>query len=165
MDIKDIQELLKFINRSTLTDVEIEQKDFRLRVQRKPDGIVYAQAPVTQQYVQQMPQMQPISQPVSAPSLGTESAAPDSKPVESGKNLKEFRAPFIGTFYRANGPDKEPFAKVGDTVTVGKVLGIIEAMKLFNEIESDVNGTIVKVLVDNAQPVEYDQPLFLIEVH
>ncbi len=164
MDIKDIQELLKFINRSTLTDVEIEQKDFRLRIQRKPEGIVYAQMPQTQQFVQQpMPQLVQQSAPTTS-----ESTAPaaESKPAaDSGKNLREFRAPFIGTFYRSNGPDKEPFVKVGDTITAGKVLGIIEAMKLFNEIESDINGTIVKILVENAQPVEYDQPLFLIEIH
>ncbi|MEY3444946.1 MAG: acetyl-CoA carboxylase biotin carboxyl carrier protein [Bacteroidota bacterium] len=164
MDIKDIQELLKFINRSTLTDVEIEQKDFRLRIQRKPEGIVYAQMPQTQQFVQQpMPQL--VQQSAPAPSEASP-VAPESKPaVESGKKLVEFRAPFIGTFYRSNGPDKEPFVKVGDSITSGKVLGIIEAMKLFNEIESDINGTIVKILVENAQPVEYDQPLFLIEIH
>ncbi|MBK9450742.1 MAG: acetyl-CoA carboxylase biotin carboxyl carrier protein [Bacteroidetes bacterium] len=164
MDIKDIQELLKFINRSTLTDVEIEQKDFRLRIQRKPEGIVYAQMPQTQQFVQQqMPQLVQQSAPAT-----TDAPAPvaESKPAtDSGKNLREFRAPFIGTFYRSNGPDKEPFVKVGDSITSGKVLGIIEAMKLFNEIESDINGTIVKILVENAQPVEYDQPLFLIEIH
>ena len=164
MDIKDIQELLKFINRSTLTDVEIEQKDFRLRIQRKPEGIVYAQMPQTQQFVQQqMPQLVQQSAPAT-----TDAPAPvaESKPAtDSGKNLREFRAPFIGTFYRSNGPDKEPFVKVGDSITSVKVLGIIEAMKRFNEIESDINGTIVKILVENAQPVEYDQPLFLIEIH
>ena len=164
MDIKDIQELLKFINRSTLTDVEIEQKDFRLRIQRKPEGIVYAQMPQTQQFVQQqMPQLVQQSAPAASE---VSAAAAESKPAaESGKKLHEFRAPFIGTFYRSNGPDKEPFVKVGDSITSGKVLGIIEAMKLFNEIESDINGTIVKILVENAQPVEYDQPLFLIEIH
>ena len=164
MDIKDIQELLKFINRSTLTDVEIEQKDFRLRIQRKPEGMNFVQMPQQQQYVQQMPQYVQ-QQPLSAPSTTTASDAPaaESKPAEGGKNLKEFRAPFIGTFYRSNGPDKEPFAKVGDKITKGKILGIIEAMKLFNEIESEISGTIVKVMVENAQPVEYDQVLFLVE--
>ena len=78
--------------------------------------------------------------------------------------MKEFRAPFIGTFYRSSSPDKEPFVKVGDSITKGKVLGVIEAMKLFNEIESDFDGKVVKILVENAQPVEYDQPLFLIEL-
>lgn len=163
MDIKDIQELLKFINRSTLTDVEIEQKDFRLRIQRKPEGIVYAQAPVMQQMVQ--PQMQHIIQESAPATPGTPALpAAEAAPVEVNKNLKEFRAPFIGTFYRSSGPDKEPFVKVGDSITKGKVLGVIEAMKLFNEIESDFDGKVVKILVENAQPVEYDQPLFLIEL-
>jgi acetyl-CoA carboxylase biotin carboxyl carrier protein len=166
MDIKDIQELLKFINRSTLTDVEIEQKDFRLRIQRRPEGVVYAQMPVQQQqYVQQMPQMVQHAPQNPAPAHH-DAPAPESRPAaDTGKKLHEFRAPFIGTFYRSNGPDKDPFVKPGDSITAGKVLGIIEAMKLFNEIESDVSGTIVKILVENAQPVEYDQPLFLIELH
>jgi acetyl-CoA carboxylase biotin carboxyl carrier protein len=159
MDIKDIQELLKFMNRSTLTDVEIEQKDFRLRIQRKAEGIVYTQAPVIQQpVVQQAPPAQaPVSQPATP--------VAESKPADGGKNLKEFKAPFIGTFYRSSSPDKDAFVKVGDSIRSGQVLGIIEAMKLFNEIESDVEGKIVKILVENAQPVEYDQPLFLIEVN
>ena len=161
MDIKDIQELLKFINRSTLTDVEIEQKDFRLRIQRKPEGIVYAQAPIMQQMMQQ-PQVQHVMHE-SAPATPSLPAA-EAAPADSGKNLKEFRAPFIGTFYRSSSPDKEPFVKVGDSITKGKVLGVIEAMKLFNEIESDFDGKVVKILVENAQPVEYDQPLFLIEL-
>jgi acetyl-CoA carboxylase biotin carboxyl carrier protein len=167
MDIKDIQEILKFINRSTLTDVEIEQKDFRLRVQRKPEGVVYTQVPVTTTpLVQQVQQLAPTSQTAAPAVTAQETAAPakETKAGDSGKKLHEFKAPFIGTFYRASSPDKEAFAKVGDHVTNGKILGIIEAMKLFNEIESDVNGTIVKILVDNAQPVEYEQPLFLIEL-
>jgi acetyl-CoA carboxylase biotin carboxyl carrier protein len=162
MDIKDIQEILKFINRSTLTDVEIEQKDFRLRVQRKPEGVMYTQVPIQQPQMQQVP-FTTSSAPAAQETTGS---SKEGKPAaESGKKLHEFRAPFIGTFYRASSPDKEPFAKVGDSVTRGKILGIIEAMKLFNEIESDVEGTIVKILVENAQPVEYDQPLFLIELH
>jgi acetyl-CoA carboxylase biotin carboxyl carrier protein len=165
MDIKDIQELLKFINRSTLTDVEIEQKDFRLRIQRKQEGLVYTAMPVQQPIVQAAPGMPQL--PSVSASPASESAAPvaEAKPADNGKKVVEFRAPFIGTFYRSNGPDKPPFVKVGDSVNKGKVMGIIEAMKLFNEIESDVDGTIVKILVDNAQPVEYDQPMFLIEIN
>jgi acetyl-CoA carboxylase biotin carboxyl carrier protein len=163
MDIKDIQELLKFINRSTLTDVEIEQKDFRLRIQRKQD-VIYAQAPVMQQV---QPVYQPAQQaeaPAALPAAQPTTPAAEAKPADSGKNLYEFRAPLIGTFYRSSGPDKPAFVNVGDTVSKGQALGIIEAMKLFNEIESDVAGKIVKILVDNAKPVEYDQPLFLIEL-
>jgi acetyl-CoA carboxylase biotin carboxyl carrier protein len=169
MDIKDIQELLKFINRSTLTDVEIEQNDFRLRVQRRPEGVSYLQMP-QQTYVSQQQQPYAAALPLQPSAVITpaESSATESKPAEtatgSEKNLKEFLAPFIGTFYRSNSPDKEPFVKVGDKITKGKTLGIIEAMKLFNEIESDVEGTIVKILVENARPVEFNQPLFLIEV-
>ena len=164
MDIKDIQELLKFINRSTLTDVEIEKKDFRLRVQRKEADIVYAQAPMQPAMMQQMPQqvVQQAAPQAAATAAPTASPAAE-KPADEGKKLIEFRAPFIGTFYRSSSPDKEPFVSVGDSVSPGKVLGIIEAMKLFNEIESDISGKIVKILVENAQPVEYDQPLFLVE--
>jgi acetyl-CoA carboxylase biotin carboxyl carrier protein len=162
MDIKDIQELLKFINRSTLTDVEIEQKDFRLRIQRKQE-MVYAQAPMMQQM---MPQYQQVHHHDAPPAVSHAPAAPEAeaKPVDAGKNLFEFRAPLIGTFYRASSPDKPALVNVGDTIVKGQALGIIEAMKLFNEIESDVAGKIVKILVDNAKPVEYDQPLFLIEL-
>lgn len=164
MDIKDIQELLKFINRSTLTDVEIEQKDFRLRIQRKQD-VVYAQAPIMQQVQPVQPVQQQFHAVAPAPAaIAGDAPAAESKPADSNKSLFEFRAPFIGTFYRSSGPDKEPFVKVGDEIKAGKIMGVIEAMKLFNEIESDVNGKIVKILVENAQPVEYDQPLFLIEL-
>ena len=120
MDIKDIQELLKFINRSTLTDVEIEQKDFRLRVQRKPEGVVYAQVPVAQPVAQPVVHAAPVVQaaPVETPKAEAPASAPKAEAGSaSGKKLHEFKAPFIGTFYRATGPDKEPFAKVGDHIT------------------------------------------------
>jgi acetyl-CoA carboxylase biotin carboxyl carrier protein len=114
--------------------------------------------------VQQVQQLAPATQ-TAAPTVTQQETAPAKETkAGSGKKLHEFKAPFIGTFYRASSPDKEAFAKVGDHVTNGKILGIIEAMKLFNEIESDVNGTIVKILVENAQPVEYEQALFLIEL-
>ncbi|MFM2376639.1 MAG: acetyl-CoA carboxylase biotin carboxyl carrier protein [Bacteroidota bacterium] len=169
MDIKDIQELLKFINRSTLTDVEIEQNDFRLRVQRRPEGVGYLQMQ-QQPFVPQQQQPYAAALPLQPPGAITQTETPvaEPKPVETAsgneKNLKEFLAPFIGTFYRSNSPEKEPFVKVGDKISKGKILGIIEAMKLFNEIESDIEGTIVKILVENARPVEFNQPLFLIEV-
>lgn len=165
MDLKAIQEILKFINKSELTDVEIEQKDFRLRVQRRsPENVIYAAPQVSAAPVQQVqapvaPQTPATPQPqTEAPAAEKSAEAPaaDSK-------LIEFKSPMIGTFYRSSSPDSDPFVKVGDTVTEGQTLCIIEAMKLFNEIESDVEGKIVKILVENAQPVEYDQPLFLIE--
>lgn len=168
MDLKAIQEILKFINKSNLTDVEIEQADFKLRVQRRlPENVIYnTVAPAAQ------PMVQPVAQPATAAAPApqeqaapkTEAPAAEPKAEASSDKLIEFKAPFIGTFYRSPGPDKDAYCKVGDTVSKGQVLGIIEAMKLFNEIESDVEGKIIKILVENAQPVEYEQPLFLIEL-
>lgn len=167
MEIKEIQELLKYINRTDLTDVEIEMTDFKMRVQRRlPENIIYNTMPAQQVVPSAQAPVVPV-QPQAAPQEEAPKAAPKSKEKpaqEENKNLFEFKAPFIGTFYRASSPDKPPFVKAGDTISKGDVLGIIEAMKLFNEIESDVSGTVVKVLVENAQPVEYEQPMFLIEL-
>lgn len=164
MDFKEIQELLKFVSKSDLTDVLIEQEGFKLRIQRRqPDQVFYGGgapvAPVA--YAAPTAPAAPAAAPVSSPAPAAEAPkaeAPSSK-------LVEFKAPFIGTFYRAAGPDKPAFVKVGDEVKKGQKLGVIEAMKLFNEIEADFDGKIVKILVENAQPVEYEQPLFLIEPH
>lgn len=165
MDFKSIQEILRFVSKSELTEVEIEQKDFKLKVKRQLPDVHMVQAPyaapaLMQAPMQAMPMPAPVSAPVSAPAAGESTSAS----AESGKNLFEYRSPIIGTFYRASGPDKDVFVKVGDMVRKGQVLCIIEAMKLFNEIESEVEGKIVKILVENSQPVEYDQPLFLIEL-
>lgn len=164
MDFKSIQEILRFVSKSELTEVEIEQKDFKLKVKRQPE-IQVVQPTYSAPQVMQAPAMVMPSpagnQAAGAPSPAASSADSAS---EGGKNLFEYRSPIIGTFYRSSGPDKDVFVKVGDTVRKGQVLCIIEAMKLFNEIESDVEGKIVKILVENAQPVEYDQPLFLIEL-
>ena len=165
MDFKSIQEILRFVSKSELTEVEIEQKDFKLKVKRQLPDVHMVQAPyaapaLMQAPMQAMPMPAPVSAPVSAPAAGDSTSAS----AESVKNLFEYRSPIIGTFYRASGPDKDVFVKVGDTVRKGQVLCIIEAMKLFNEIESEVEGKIVKILVENSQPVEYDQPLFLIEL-
>jgi acetyl-CoA carboxylase biotin carboxyl carrier protein len=160
MDFKEIQELLKFVNKSDLTDVLIEQEGFKLRIQRRqPDQVFYGGAA-----------------PIAAPAYAAPAApAPAAAPVAAAEGPKaeapassttvEFKAPFIGTFYRAGGPDKPPFVKVGDDVKKGQKLGVIEAMKLFNDIEADFDGKIIKILVENAKPVEYEQPLFLIEPH
>jgi len=164
MDFKSIQEILRFVSKSELTEVEIEQKDFKLKVKRQPE-IQVVQSAYGAPQVMQAPAM---SMPAPAANLAAAASAPAPAPAsaasEGGKNLFEYRSPIIGTFYRSSGPDKDVFVKVGDTVRKGQVLCIIEAMKLFNEIESDVEGKIVKILVENAQPVEYDQPLFLIEL-
>lgn len=163
MDFKQIQELLKFLNKSDLTEVVIEEGDFKLRVERKPpENVIYSAMPATMAapvaHVHQ-----PIAQaPVHEAAPAKESSSESAQEVNAA-NLYTFKSPMIGTFYRSPGPEKDSFVKVGDSVSNGSVLCIIEAMKLFNEIECDVDGKIVKILVDNAQPVEYDQPLFLIE--
>jgi acetyl-CoA carboxylase biotin carboxyl carrier protein len=158
MDFKQIQELIKMINKSNIGEVTIEQKDFKVTIKQKEEQItqvVQAAAPVAPVYSAQPP----------AAVASTAPAADKAKPADAGlpSNLITIKSPMIGTFYRKASPDKPNFAEVGDEVSVGKVVCIIEAMKLFNEIESEVSGKIVKVLVEDASPVEYDQPLFLVE--
>lgn len=160
MDIKDIQDLIKQVNRSTLTEVEIEDGEFRMRIRRKAaeNNVIYA-APQPQ-----VAASAPVQPTAAAPAPAAAPVAPAPvAPAEDTSNLTEFKSPMIGTFYRASSPESDVFSKVGDVVSKGQVLCIIEAMKLFNEIESEVEGKIVKILVDDAQPVEYDQPLFLID--
>lgn len=179
MEIKDIQDLLKLINRSNLTDVEIEQKDFRLKVRRRlPENVILNQpAPVAQAPLQMAAPMVPSVQAAPVPAQHAQEVATTPETAgapadgskkeeaqETNSNLYEFKSPMIGTFYRAPSPDKPPYSSVGDMVSKGQILCIIEAMKLFNEIESDIEGKIVKILVEDSQPVEYDQPLFLIEL-
>ena len=161
MDIKQIQELIKIINRSNIGELSIEQKDFKITIRQKEDQApVYTSAPPTQSYSQPAPQVQNTT-PQPAPQQ-TQASAPPPPSAESS-NLVTIKSPMIGTFYRSSTPEKPPFVNIGDEVTVGKAVCIIEAMKLFNEIESEVAGKIVKVLVDDASPVEYDQPLFLVD--
>lgn len=163
MDFKEIQDLLKLVNKTTLTEVEIEQKDFRLKIRRKaPDNkVVYT----TDQVAIPQPVIAAPQAPLTEVRQSEDVAAP--APVETiaepKSELLEFRSPMIGTFYRSSSPEQDPFVKVGDVVETGQVLCIVEAMKLFNEIESEVSGKIVKIMLENAQPVEYDQVLFLID--
>ena len=166
MDLNAIKELLKLINKSDLTDVEIEQQDFKLRVQRRlPENVTYNMVQPGQQVVQPMAPVAaaPVAAEAAAAPAPEKAAEAAPKAEDSPSNLKEFKSPIIGTFYRASSPDKDAFVKVGDTVTKGQTVCIIEAMKLFNEIEAEFDGKVVKILAENAQPVEYDQPLFLIE--
>ena len=158
MDFKQIQELIKIVNKSNIGELSIEEGEFKITIKQKEERVqtimaapsaapVYAPAPF--QYAPQ----------ASAPS------APPAEPAAAPKvdNFVTIKSPMIGTFYRRSSPDKPAFAEVGDEITPGKVLCIIEAMKLFNEIESEISGKIVKVLADDASPVEFDQPLFLVE--
>lgn len=159
METKDIQKLIDFISQSGLDEVNIETSELKLAIKRYSNA-----APVAVQaqpaYVAPAPAVAaPAPAPVAAPA--TPAAAP--APAAEASNLITIKSPMIGTFYRSPGPDKANFVEVGDEVSTGKVVCIIEAMKLFNEIESEVSGKIVKVLVENATPVEFDQPLFLVE--
>jgi len=156
MDFKQIQELVKMINKSNIGELTIEQKDFRITIKQKEENITQVvSAPAAHSAItHQAPPAHPSPQPVPE----------KTKPAEApAANLITIKSPMIGTFYRRSSPDKPALADVGDEITPGKVVCIIEAMKLFNEIESEVKGRIVKILVDDASPVEYDQPLFLVE--
>jgi acetyl-CoA carboxylase biotin carboxyl carrier protein len=152
MDIKQIQELIKFVSRSGVNEVAIEQKDFKITIKTN-------QTPTVVQATVAAPAAVLPAAPAPLPVSATETKAA----TEDLSKYITIKSPMIGTFYRSSSPDKPFFANVGDEVSVGKVVCIIEAMKLFNEIESEVSGRIVKVLVENASPVEYDQPLFLVE--
>jgi acetyl-CoA carboxylase biotin carboxyl carrier protein len=161
MDFKQIQELIKLINKSNIGEVTIEEKGFKITVKQKEEHIqqVYA-APF-----QTQPSAPSYAPAVSAPAASSAPAVNGkSKPADTvADNLITIKSPMIGTFYRSSAPDKPSFVNVGDEVEPGKVVCIIEAMKLFNEIESEVKGKIVKVLVEDASPVEFDQPLFLVD--
>jgi acetyl-CoA carboxylase biotin carboxyl carrier protein len=151
MDLKQIHDLIKVVNKSNIGEISIEDKDGKVTIKQKEDKITVTSAPAQTVYA---------SAPAAAPAAPVASA-PAAAPVAD--NLITIKSPMIGTFYRRAAPDKPLLAEEGTEVSTGKVVCIIEAMKLFNEIESEVKGTIVKVLVEDASPVEFDQPLFLVQ--
>jgi len=159
MDFKQIQELVKIVNKSNIGELSIEEKEFKITIKQKKE---YHTQVVTQA---NNAVYTPVATTNAATALQTQSAvspAVTAAPTES-TNLITIKSPMIGTFYRKSAPDKPLLAEVGDEINKGKVVCIIEAMKLFNEIESEISGRIVKVLAEDASPVEYDQPLFLVE--
>jgi len=156
MDLKQIHELIKIINKSNIGEISIEDKDGKVTIKQKEEQVVTVAAPQHQVYTTTAPQ--PIAAPAPAATASETPAA-----AQKVDNLITVKSPMIGTFYRRPSPDKPILAEVGTEIEPGKVVCIIEAMKLFNEIESEVKGTIVKILVEDASPVEYDQPLFLVE--
>lgn len=159
MKTSEIRDLIDFISKSGLNEVNIETNELKLNVKREPDQKVFKSTPV----IAPMAAAPAIAAaPVAAPSAPAAKAAPAAE-AASGKKTSDIKSPMIGTFYRSGNPDTPPFVSVGDKVTKGQTVCIIEAMKLFNEIESEVSGTIVKVMVENASPVEYDQVLFVVE--
>lgn len=156
MKAKEIRDLIDFISETGLAEVNIETEEFKISVKRaSAQTVVSAAAPVAAAPVVSAA---PIA--VSAPAAEAPKAAPAPS---NDSNLITIKSPMIGTFYRASNPQSGPFVNVGDSVKKGDAVCIIEAMKLFNEIESEISGKIVKILVDDAQPVEYDQPLFLVD--
>ncbi|MBK7098302.1 MAG: acetyl-CoA carboxylase biotin carboxyl carrier protein [Sphingobacteriales bacterium] len=165
MDFKQIQELVKMINKSNIGEIAIEQKDFKITIRQKEDSVQVLPAsivaaptsPVAIAHHQAIIQA-PVSSADASPGIAEKPKAP-----EAASNTITIKSPMIGTFYRKPTPDKPNFVEEGDVVSPGKVICVIEAMKLFNEIECEISGKVVKVLVDDASPVEFDQPLFIVE--
>jgi len=160
MDFKQIQELIKLVNKSNLSELTIEEKDFKVTIKQKEE--IIQQTLISGQFQQAPQQLAPAPAPAALPAAGSATPPPAAKSDDSSKYIT-IKSPMIGTFYRKPSPDKPLFVEVGSEVTPGKVVCIIEAMKLFNEIESEVKGKIVKILVEDQSPVEYDQPLFLVD--
>jgi len=171
MDLQEIQNLIKFVSKAGVTEVEIEKKDFKITIKSdgpKSKGKQVVETLIPQQVV--LPQAaMPMAAPVPAvqapvaPAPAPASAPPAESKAEENTNYIEIKSPMIGTFYRSASPDKPAFVEVGDTIKEGTTVCIVEAMKLFNEIDSEISGKIVKVLVDDNSPIEFDQPLFLID--
>ena len=156
MDLKQIHDLIKVVNKSNIGEISIEDKDGKVTIKQKEDKITVTSAPAQTVYASA-----PAAPPTTAAPVASTPAAPAA--ATAADNLITIKSPMIGTFYRRACPDKPLLAEEGTEVSAGKVVCIIEAMKLFNEIESEVKGTIVKILVEDASPVEFDQPLFLVQ--
>ena len=168
MDIKDIQELIKFVAKSGATEVDLEIDNVKISIKSpamkagkviEPALAIVPEMPVGSTVMTASPQMTPIADPTDV----KEEIKSDNEVTEDTSNYITIKSPMIGTFYRKPSPDKDAFTNVGDEIKPGDVLCVVEAMKLFNEIESEVSGKIVKVLAEDASPVEYDQPLFLVD--
>ncbi len=158
MDLNLIKKLIRVVEKSEITEFSVQEGDLKLKISKNSSGGVQHQVTIPQA------QPTPAPQPVSSQQEANKSTE-ETKPAETAanENVYEIKSPIVGTFYRAPAPDADPYVQVGDSVSEGSVLCIVEAMKLMNEIESDVSGKVVKILVENATPVEYNQPLFLIE--
>ena len=157
MDLKEIQNLIKFVANSGVAEVKLEMDDVKITIRTTLEGNVTETT-----YVQQMPNHTPLQQVAVPQQIAAVTPAVEAPLVENSHYIT-IKSPIIGTFYRKPSPDKPMFVEVGKTIAKGDVLCVIEAMKLFNEIESEVTGKIVKILVDDMSPVEFDQPLFLVD--
>jgi acetyl-CoA carboxylase biotin carboxyl carrier protein len=166
MKLEEIQDLIKFVSRAGVSEVDIQQKDFRIIIKTEDKKRRKEEAPVYIQSAAPVAAALPVAAPVALPTPAAETTPAEKKSqADSAAEARyvTIKSPMIGTFYRKPTPDKPAFLEVGDTVKAGDVVCIIEAMKLFNEIESEISGKVVKVLVDDTSPVEYDQPLFLVD--
>lgn len=161
MNKKEIEELIRFVSKSGVSEVSLEQKDFKITIINAPKHVETYVTAAPQQMMHAAPVAHALQTPSAPSQTENVSAAPQKTSDES--RYQVVKSPMIGTFYRTPSPDKPNFVNVGDEIKQGQVICIIEAMKLFNEIESDITGRIVKVLVDNSTPIEYDQPLFLVD--
>jgi acetyl-CoA carboxylase biotin carboxyl carrier protein len=162
MKTSEIRDLIDFIAQSGLNEVDIETKELKLHVKREPDQkVLKAAHQVMAAPVTVAPST--VAAHVTTPAVSSAAPAKTEKPATAVTNTVEIKSPMIGTFYRTANPDSPPYISVGDKVTKGQVVCIIEAMKLFNEIESEVSGTVVKAMIENSSPVEYDQVLFVVE--
>lgn len=169
MNFKEIQELIRLVSKSDLAEFKMKDGEFEVSIRTKfynarQTGTPFIAPPVLASSVAPVSEAPaPSVVPMEAPSVAPPKQTDNAPKIEASKKYLEIKSPMVGTFYRSSSPDKPIYVKVGDSVKSGDVVCIVEAMKLFNEIESDVSGTIVKVMVDDAQPVEYDQVLFLVE--
>ena len=171
MEFKQIKELINLVNKTKISELKIQQGEFKINIRSKSFTKAIQSSkdsnaiPINVAAPQMAPSLPPVAHQVAA--MGAGESLPKQKkgadPAPASDNLITVKSPMIGTFYRASSPEKDPFVKIGDSIDNGSVICIIEAMKLFNEIESEVSGKVVKVLVENNSPVEYDQPLFLVE--
>ncbi len=154
MDLNLIKKLVKIVDTSEITDLEVEENGLRIKVAKKirnSNSNSQPQVLISQPPVEQLAEVKPAQAEKAAPA------------IEPAANTHEVKSPIVGTFYRAPAPDADPYIQIGDEISIGTVLCIVEAMKLMNEIESDVSGKVVKILIENGKPVEYNQPLFLIQ--
>ncbi|MDA9898189.1 acetyl-CoA carboxylase biotin carboxyl carrier protein [Flavobacteriales bacterium] len=164
MDIKEIQELIKFVAKSGATEVNLEIDNVKISIKSPAKKGALPETTIIQQIpVAQSPAVMPAAAPAPIAAAPAAEAAPKAEQSKEEDKYVTVKSPMIGTFYRKPSPDKDTFVNVGDTIKPGDVICVIEAMKLFNEIESEISGKIVKVLVDDSTPVEYDQPLFLVD--
>jgi acetyl-CoA carboxylase biotin carboxyl carrier protein len=157
MDTREIQKLIDFISKSDLSEVNIETAELKLQIKRSGGNVVYQTPATFAEPTNAAPQRE------TTQAMAPQTVTPLAPVAVSTAHLIEIKAPMIGTFYRSGGPDKPNFVEIGDEISIGQTICILEAMKLFNEIESEISGKIVKVLVENSTPVEYDQVLFLVD--